>query len=72
MEIKFVDCIRLSVNIEKFHSQMNNCICVVKVNCISSVIVKSFTNLNSDMLPVLSKCLIQPVLKYDNCLWGPS
>ena len=30
-----------------------------------------FTNLNSDVLPILYKSLIRPVLEYGNIMWGP-
>ena len=62
----------LGVNIDanlKSHSHTNSC--VLKANCVLSVIVKSFINLSSDMLPVLYKSLVRPVLKYGNLIWGP-
>ena len=73
VEIESVDYMRdLGVNIDanlKFHSHANSC--VLKANRILSVIAKSFINLNSDMLPVLYKSLVRPVLEYGNLIWGP-
>ena len=75
MEIHSVDHMRdLSFNTDanlKFHSHiyMNNC--VLKANHTLSAITKSFMNLNSDMLPVLCKSLVRPVLEYGNFIWGP-
>ena len=72
MEIESVDYMRdLDVNIDailKFHSHMNSC--MLKANRVLFVIAKSFVNSSSDMLPVLYKSLVRPVLEYDNLLLG--
>ena len=73
MEIESVDCMRdLGVDIDanlKLRSHTNSC--VLKANRILSVIAQSFINLSSDMLPVLYKSLVRPVLKYGNLIWSP-
>ena len=73
VEIESVGCIRdLGIEIDanlKFHSHTNSC--VHKANRILFVIAKSFINLSSNMLPVLYKSLVRPVLEYGKHIWGP-
>ena len=53
----------------KFHYHVNSA--VSKANRILSLISKSFVNLSVDMLPVLYKSLVRPLLEYSNLIWGP-
>ena len=53
----------------KFHSHTNSA--ASKANRILSFISKSFINLSSDMLPILYKSLVRPLLEYGNPVWGP-
>ena len=32
---------------------------------------RSFVNLSTDMLPILYKSLVRPLLEYGNLIWGP-
>ena len=53
----------------KFHSHINSA--VSKGIRILSLISKSFVNLSSDMLPILYKSLVRPLLENGNLIWGP-
>ena len=53
----------------KFHSHTNSA--ASKANRILSLISKSFINFSSDMLPILYKSLVRPLLEYGNPEWGP-
>ena len=48
----------------KFHSHVSNA--VSKANRILQLSSKSFVNLSPDMLPVLYKSLVRPLLEYGN------
>ena len=53
----------------KFHSHVSSA--VSKANQILQLISKSFVNLSPDMLPILYKSLVRPLLEYGNLIWGP-
>ena len=53
----------------KFHCHTNSA--VSKANRILSFISKSFIIFSSDMLPILYKSLVRPLLEYGNPVWGP-
>ena len=42
-----------------------------QANQMLGLIRKSFTNLNSKILPLLYKTLVRPHLEYANVVWGP-
>ena len=44
---------------------------VVKANRLLAIINTLFVNLDTVMLPLLNKSLVQPVLEYANAVWGP-
>ena len=51
----------------KFHSHVSS----AKANRILQLISKSFVNLSPDMLPILYKSLVRPLLEYGKLIWGP-
>ena len=58
----------MDVNL-KFHGHVS--IVASKANQMLGLIMKSFTNLNSNILPLLYKTLVRPHLEYANVGWGP-
>ena len=54
----------------KFHS--HSCNVANKASQILGIIKKTFTVLDSHMLPLLYKSLVQPHLEYANVIWGPT
>ena len=50
----------------KFHSHVNTA--VSKANRILSLLNRSFVNLSTDMLPILYKSLVRPLLEYGNLI----
>ena len=53
----------------KFHSHAISA--VSKANRVLSLISKSFVNVSPDMLPILYKSLVRPLLEYGKLIWGP-
>ena len=58
----------MDVNL-KFHGHVSTV--ASKANQMLGLIRKSFTNLNSKILPLLYKTLVRPHLEYTNVVWGP-
>ena len=44
---------------------------VSKANRILLFVNRSFVNLSTDMLPILYKSLVTPLLEYGSLIWGP-
>ena len=53
----------------KFHSHVSSA--VSRANQVLSLISKSFINLSPDMLLILYKSMVRPLLEYGNLIWGP-